>query len=210
MMSPLEIINFVIDVFEGGATYTDAPGDLGGATKFGITRPFLARAWGRPVSKADIRNLTREEAVEAYRVLLIEQARLGRIRDWRVLFAVFDFAVNAGEDDAIPALQRALGVTADGIIGPQTQRALEQADGQLIAWRVVVARQAFHIRRSYAPEQAQWLRGWMNRCTRLAQEITAEASPAWRPPMDTRPRGGYASQRDRLLAARRRKRSRQR
>lgn len=202
------MITFVIDVFEGGSKYTDAPGDHGGATKFGVTRPFRARAIGVPaskVSKADIRKLTREQAVDTYRIVLLEQARLAVITDWRVLFAVFDFAVNAGEDDAIPALQRALGVTADGILGPRTRAALLEADGLLVAWRVVAERQAFHIRRSYAPNQAQWLRGWLNRCTRLGQVITASA-PArarrMRQPWPTR-RIEYASHADRIRAERR-------
>jgi lysozyme family protein len=169
-----DIIDVVIDRFEGGSKYTDAPGDHGGATKFGVTRGFRARAIGRPVSKADIKNLTRDHAVDTYRIVLLEQARLGVIHDWRVLFAVFDFAVNAGEDDAIPALQRAIGVTPDGRIGPKTQAALNMADALLTATRVIADRQAFHIRRSYAPQQAQWLRGWMNRCTANLQIVTAD------------------------------------
>lgn len=173
-MTLAEIIAYVIDHFEGGAKYTDAPGDLGGATKWGVTRSFRARAIGRPVSKADIRNLTREQAIDTYRIVLLEKARLGVITDWRVLFVVYDYAVNAGEDDAIPALQRALGVQPDGRIGPQTMMALQRADGLLTAVRVVAERQAFHIKRSYAANQSKWLRGWLNRCTKNLQVITVE------------------------------------
>jgi lysozyme family protein len=168
----VEIVDFVIDRFEGGDTYTDAPGDLGGATKYGVTRSFLAQARGRPVTKADIKRLTRQQAIDAYRIVLIEQAGLGRIIDWRVLFVTYDYAVNAGTDDAIPALQRACGAQPDGIIGPQTLAALNGFDGLLVAVRVVADRQAFHVKRSYAVGQSKWLRGWLSRCTQNLQVIT--------------------------------------
>lgn len=197
-MTFAEIIAFVAEVFEGGSKFTDHPHDNGSATKFGVTRPFLSQALGRPVTKDDIKRLTRQGAIDAYRIVLLEQARLGLIHDWRILFAVYDYAVNAGTDDAIPALQRALGVTPDGAIGPKTQAALNMADGLLVATRVIAERQAFHIRRSYAPMQSTWLRGWMNRCTANLQQITAPPARGRSVIAPRKPRGGYASHADRL------------
>jgi lysozyme family protein len=180
-MTHEEIITFVIDVFEGGSKYTDAPGDHGGATKYGITRTFLARAWGKPISKLDIKNLTLQQAIDAYRLVLLVQAGLRSIEDWRVLLVVYDFAVNAGADDAIPALQRAVGAQPDGRLGPDTLNKLN-AIGQAgsytcrnAAANVLAQRQAFHIARSYAPQQQQWVRGWLNRCTKLLAVTTAMA-----------------------------------
>lgn len=46
---------------------------------------------------------------------------------------VFDFAVNAGAAEAAIILQRALGVTADGVIGGGTQQAIISADDGALA-----------------------------------------------------------------------------
>ncbi len=50
---------------EGG--YVDHPADPGGATNRGVTRATLAAWRGRPVSKAEVRALTRLEASAIYR-----------------------------------------------------------------------------------------------------------------------------------------------
>ena len=50
---------------EGG--YGDHPADPGGATNFGVTRATLAHHRGRPVTKAEVRALTRAEAAGIYR-----------------------------------------------------------------------------------------------------------------------------------------------
>lgn len=50
---------------EGG--YADHPYDPGGATNFGITIATLRDWRGRPVSKADVRALGRDEVAAIYR-----------------------------------------------------------------------------------------------------------------------------------------------
>ncbi|MCV6596019.1 MAG: glycoside hydrolase family 108 protein [Mangrovicoccus sp.] len=114
---------------EGG--YVDHPKDPGGATNLGITHITLAEWRGNPVSKADMRTLKRAEAEEIYRA-----------RYWNALncdhlpagvdLVVFDFGVNAGPARAARLLQRILGVSTDGQIGPQTIAAAGQADAQMV------------------------------------------------------------------------------
>ncbi|RUT30989.1 hypothetical protein EMQ25_08905 [Arsenicitalea aurantiaca] len=111
---------------EGG--YVDHPSDPGGATNMGITRATLA-AWRgvSPVTalpKAEVRSLGRAEAEAIYRALYWDRCR-GEMLPAGVDLAIFDFAVNSGADRAIRALQGALGVSRDGIIGPVTLGALE-------------------------------------------------------------------------------------
>lgn len=50
---------------EGG--YVDHPSDPGGATKYGITIGTLAAWRDAPVTKADVRQLTKDEAAKIYR-----------------------------------------------------------------------------------------------------------------------------------------------
>ena len=51
--------------YEGG--FVDHPADPGGATNLGVTRATLARWRRSPVSTADVKALTRDEAGEIYR-----------------------------------------------------------------------------------------------------------------------------------------------
>ena len=67
----------------------------------------------------DVRRLTRREAAAIYRRLYCDAVRADEIPPCLDL-SVFDLAVNSGPSRAVTMLQAALGVAADGIIGPDT------------------------------------------------------------------------------------------
>lgn len=109
--------------FEGG--YVDHPQDPGGATNIGITFDTLRRWRGRAITKADVRNLTKQEAAEIYeqrywRPLNGERLRTG------VDLAVLDFGINSGVSRAAKYTQAIAGVAQDGRIGPITLAALDK------------------------------------------------------------------------------------
>lgn len=114
---------------EGG--YVDHPNDPGGATNMGITRKTLAR-W-RKISpwthlpKSSVALLKRDEAALIYRANYWNPSKAGDMPAG-VDLALFDFAVNSGPDRAVRTLQAALGVAADGEVGPVTLAALRAAD----------------------------------------------------------------------------------
>ena len=75
--------------------YSDHPRDPGGATNLGITLATLSRWRGRPVTKAEVRALTRDEAEKIYREWYwnkIDADLLPAGPD----AALFDVAVNSG------------------------------------------------------------------------------------------------------------------
>lgn len=114
---------------EGG--YVDHPSDPGGATNMGITRKTLAR-WRKispwtDLPKSSVASLKREEAGLIYRANYWNPSRAGDM-PVGVDLALFDFAVNSGPDRAVRTLQAALGVAADGEVGPVTLAALRGAD----------------------------------------------------------------------------------
>jgi len=114
---------------EGG--YVDHPSDPGGATNMGITRKTLAR-WRKispwtDLPKSSVASLKREEAGLIYRANYWNPSR-AREMPVGVDLALFDFAVNSGPDRAVRTLQAALGVAADGEVGPVTLAALRGAD----------------------------------------------------------------------------------
>lgn len=118
---------------EGG--FVDDPDDPGGATNHGVTIHTMRRLGidltgdGR-VDTADVRRLTREQATQIYIEHYFHAPRIGALPD--VLHAsVFDMQVNAGSQ-AVRILQRLLSdmgfpCTPDGVIGPQTIRAVHLA-----------------------------------------------------------------------------------
>lgn len=102
---------------EGG--YVDHPRDPGGATNMGITHITLAEYRGHPVSKADVKALTKAEASEIYRK-----------RYWNVIkgddlpagidLVMMDGSVNSGVGRGPKWVQAALRVAQDGKVGRQT------------------------------------------------------------------------------------------
>ena len=110
-----DAIAFVLEQ-EGG--YTLDPNDPGGETNFGISK--------KAYPNEDIKNMTVDRASQIYE------------RDYWIpchcdqlpapfAIAVFDTAVNQGTGTATKILQRALKLTADGIIGPNTLNAANSA-----------------------------------------------------------------------------------
>lgn len=95
--------------FEGG--YVNDPKDPGGETKYGISK--------KAYPNIDIKNLTIEQAKQIYHRDYWDRCKCAFIPD-ALSIALFDFAVNSGTKRAIRYLQRALGVTVDGVIGNQT------------------------------------------------------------------------------------------
>lgn len=102
---------------EGG--YVNHPADPGGETKYGITK--------RQYPDLDIANLTIEQAKEIYKRDYWNAISGDRLPQ-RVAALVFDSAVNQGPKRAIRFMQTALGVEADGIIGPRTLNAASMVD----------------------------------------------------------------------------------
>lgn len=109
---------------EGG--YVNDRDDPGGATKFGVTIGTMRRLGldlngDGKVTDADVKRLTRGQAVEIFIRHYFEQPGLGRLPT-ALQPSVFDMYVNAG-GNAVRILQNLLGefgrpVAVDGALGP--------------------------------------------------------------------------------------------
>ena len=118
---------------EGG--FVNDPADPGGATNHGVTIHTMRRLGldltgdGR-VTEADVRRLTRAQAVEIFLRHYFEAPRIAALPE-ALQPQLFDMYVNAGAN-AVRILQRLLTemgfpCEADGAIGPQTIRAAQMA-----------------------------------------------------------------------------------
>lgn len=155
---------------EGG--YVNHPADRGGPTKFGITAQTLGewRRLGRAASAEEVRALTEEEARAIYRQRYLVEPGFEAITHPALLALLVDSAVHSGPKRAVQWLQTALGVTADGVIGPKTRAALAQADpGALYA--KVLGQRLRHLGRliTQDPKQSAFAAGWMNRLAEFVE-----------------------------------------
>src|SRR5574343_130972 len=122
-MTTREILDEVIRR-EGG--FVHDPLDPGGPTKFGITQYTLAIWRGRDVTVDDVASLTYDEAIRIYEKKYIEEPGFLQLPNG-LRAAVVDFAVHSGPVTAVKQLQKSLGVTADGILGPTTMAAIRMS-----------------------------------------------------------------------------------
>jgi lysozyme family protein len=110
---------------EGG--WADHPADPGGATMKGITIGTYRQWKGRAVTKAELKAISDEEVAAIYKRNYWDKVRGDDLPAGLDLVA-FDAAVNSGPARGARWLQTALGVAADGKIGPKTIAAAEAAD----------------------------------------------------------------------------------
>jgi len=126
--------------FEGG--YVDHPHDPGGATNLGITIATLSDWLGRPATKAEVKTLTKVKVAPIYRARYWEVVRASQLPGG-VDLATFDGAVNSGVGRGAKWLQGALGVAADGKVGPVTLKAAQAADPVATVKRLCAKRLGF-------------------------------------------------------------------
>ncbi len=145
-----------------GSRYTNHPADAGGPTKYGITLKTLERWRKQKCLPVDVENMTEQEARDIYRVEYI--APWGFIVYPRLREFLIDLGVNSGVPKAMMLLQRALGVTEDGDIGPVTRMALSNLDGETLRLRVIAERMKLYGRLvNKDHSQAAFIEGWLNR-----------------------------------------------
>lgn len=165
--------------WEGG--WSDHPEDNGGATMYGITIGTL-RAWrSKPVTKDDVRRLTKAEALEIYKAWYWQPVR-GDDLPFGLDLVAFDCAVNSGPSRGARFLQGALGVAADGMVGPATVAAARAADP------VKTINKACDDRLGWLRGLDDWPhfgRGWTNRVEDIRAKALAmaseDAAPAAKP-----------------------------
>jgi lysozyme family protein len=109
---------------EGG--YVNNPRDPGGETKYGISK--------RQYQHLDIKNLTLSDAKAIYKRDYWGPAGCDAVPEG-VKFDLFDMAVNSGVAQAVRALQKAVGVDVDGILGPNTLAAVVNMNPARLAAR---------------------------------------------------------------------------
>jgi lysozyme family protein len=97
----------------------------GGPTNRGVTQRYLDTSRAKYPDMnlpATVEELTVDQTVELYRRNEWTEIH-GDALPSPIALALLDFAVNSGAIEAIRTLQRAMGLTIDGVLGPQTAAA---------------------------------------------------------------------------------------
>lgn len=177
--------------WEGGET--DDAADRGGFTKFGVSTAFLndiaSTQAGRdvldrmgvilPVTRNTIRNLTESLAASLFRWQMWDALKLDLI-PLRPAVVIYDAAVNSGPRQSVKFAQRGYNacvaygqpLDVDGILGPATRKAMQQADTDKILMSMLDQRETFyHDLVAAKPSQEVFLRGWLNRVDDLRRYV---------------------------------------
>jgi lysozyme family protein len=159
------------DVIAREAGFVNDPDDSGGPTKFGITLRILAAWRGVDVTADDVAALTHDDAEAIYRKKFVEDPGFLPLPD-PLRAAVVDLGVQTGPVTATKILQKALGVQADGVIGPCTLAAVTHADVRRILVRFTKLRVLYLLRIMDAqPRKLKFRDGWLNRAWEFLEAL---------------------------------------
>ena len=149
---------------EGG--YVNNENDRGGMTNLGVTRRVYEDWVDRPVSEQEMRDLTPEDVAPIYRKNYADRIHFDSLPsglDW----ACLDWAINSGASRPAKAIQRAVGATADGVIGPKTLQLVAEKDPKFIIDYVSTVRQSFY---ESLDDYKHFGRGWSRRNKETLQQ----------------------------------------
>jgi len=150
---------------EGG--YVNHPKDPGGETNLGVTKRVYEE-WG---GKKDMKDLLVEDVAPIYKKNYWDRIKGDQLPNGLDL-CVFDFGVNAGTGRSAKYLQRMIGTVADGGIGPNT---LKKLDEFIKANSLETAIERFQAKRQEYYESLSTFKTFGRGWTRRVDETTSLA-----------------------------------
>ena len=148
--------------------YVNDPDDNGGETKFGVAK--------NANKDLNITGLTWEQAKAVYFLRYWIAGKCDQLPP-RLAVLHFDGCVNHGVTRANTFLQRAAGVTADGVVGPVTIAKIKTLPVMALLNSVCQQREQFYRNIVSAnPSQAKYLAGWLRRINEMKAYVTNAAN----------------------------------
>lgn len=147
--------------------FANDPDDLGGATMCGVTLATFTdycRRKGYPRSTiVRLKAIKYKEWLEILKTMFWDKWKADQINNESIALILVDWVWGSGKY-GITIPQRAIGVTADGIVGPKTIAAVNAKDPKQLFDLIRKERLAYieRICRS-RPTNLKYKRGWLNR-----------------------------------------------
>jgi len=151
---------------EGG--YVNDPDDKGAETNFGVTKAvYDSYRAEKNLPKQDVKIISSAEVSDIYLTEYWNPSHAGSAQH-PLDTVIFDCSVNSGVGRAIKTLQQALGLTVDGLFGPNTLKALQNCNAHDTAEKFLDIRSKFYDAIGVAnPSQMKFEKGWYNRINKL-------------------------------------------
>jgi len=151
---------------EGG--YVNHPKDPGGETNLGVTKRVYEEFGG----EKEMKDLTKEDVEPIYKQNYWDRVKGDDLPEGLDL-CIFDFAVNAGPGRAAKFIQRLVGTTVDGGIGPNTLKCIDDYVKESSVAETIEKYQS--MRQEYYEGLSTFEtfgRGWTRRVDEVTQEAT--------------------------------------
>ena len=159
-MADKKILKPFIRSWEGG--YVNHPNDKGGATKWGVTIGTFRSAFGSRKTVTDLKNMTEEQWDAIFDKMFWSKCKADGIVNQSIANLIVDWYWGSGKWGIVYA-QIEIGVPADGIIGPKTLAAINNADQSELFAKLWRKRKAHFESLAKQKGQSIFLSGWLNR-----------------------------------------------
>ena len=136
-----------------------------GCTMLGCTQANWESYIGKKVTQDDMKKLTKDDIKPLYKKNYFDVV-MGDLLPSGLDYAAFDFAINAGSNASRKMVQIAVGVNNDGIFGPATLKAIQNADAKDVLGRFTSAKIKFYQSLSNFEVYGK---GWLKRCADVQQ-----------------------------------------
>jgi lysozyme family protein len=142
---------------EGG--FVNHPKDPGGMTNLGVTKKVWEEWIGHEADEKAMRELTPALVGPMYEMKYWRTSYCEKLPRGLDLL-VFTMAVNSGSGRSVKLLQDAIGVVADGVIGPNTMAKINEANVEVLIDKFSEARTSFYKGLKTFPVFGK---GWLSR-----------------------------------------------
>jgi lysozyme family protein len=147
---------------EGG--FVNHPKDPGGITNLGCTKRVWEEWVGHPVTEQNMRDLKAADVAPLYKQKYWDKVS-GDYLPAGVDYAVFDTAINSGPGRAVKMLQACVNVEVDGVLGPNSLKAVNAFDVETLISDYSKRRLSFLTELSTWPTFGK---GWERRVNEVA------------------------------------------
>ena len=142
-MAKSDVLQPFILSWEGG--FVNDPADAGGATNKGVTIGTFRQVFGKDKTVADLKAMTNSQWHTIFKKFYWDRWRADEIMNQSIANTCVDWVWASGSY-GITNIQKLLGVTADGVVGPKTIAALNSKDAKKLFRDIYAARLSYYNR----------------------------------------------------------------